>query len=201
MFWEIIVSNLITTCIVGGGIAAYHYYRVKKEQEYYNMIRTKVNDDAVAMCQGIVSYLALKGYSEVTALKVMIENHPEFKNKIIPWEVVDGVVHNGINALEPQNNWYESKPIYAHKMYQPKKFMPSKFFDGSKFCNIGNSHINDPDGDLSTIDSLNSFNSTLTEKLEKSEKYNSKKTKQTKKTNKAKNPKVDFNESSIKIEI
>lgn len=127
MLWEILVSNLITTCIVGGGITIYHFYRLKKEQEYYEGIKNKIADSTVIFIQCIVSYMALKGYSEVATLKAMLENNPVFKNKILPWAIVDGLMQPAVGMgqqHDPYDNMFDASPLYDTKykfgMYNAK---------------------------------------------------------------------------------
>ena len=117
MFWEILLSNLITTSIVGGAIVCYHYYRLKKEQEYYEGMKNKVADTLVIFSQCIVSYMAFKGYSDVATLKTILENHPVYKNKLLPWSVVDGIMqpaatvgtHGSSYDFSPFESKFESK--------------------------------------------------------------------------------------------
>lgn len=104
MLWEIVISNLITASVTGGIIACYHYYRLKKEQEYYNEIRNKIVDGATVGLQCIVSYMAAKGYSDASMVKSMLEGNPDFNHKFQPW--VDPIMKHAAD-MSPHYNVYE----------------------------------------------------------------------------------------------
>jgi len=82
--WEIILSNLITTLIVGGCILAYHLYRKHLEQKFYARINSMLMDGVTGFSQGVLYYMAWKGFLNVATIKNILETNPVFKDKHLP---------------------------------------------------------------------------------------------------------------------
>jgi hypothetical protein len=81
--WEIIISNLLTATIVGGGIAAYHYYRVKKELEAIAYMKEQAHDAVIISTKIYLYYLSLKGIINLSFWNAIIAEHPLFQTKHI----------------------------------------------------------------------------------------------------------------------
>lgn len=82
MFWEILLSNLICTSIVGGGIFAYHCYVKYKEQQYYNHLKQQLGEALMSVSQGILYYMVLKGGIDIDQIKNIINTQPHLKQHI-----------------------------------------------------------------------------------------------------------------------
>lgn len=162
MLWEIVIANLICASVTGGIIACYHYYRLKKEQEYYNEIRSKVADYATVGIQCMVSYMAAKGYSDASALKAMLENNPEINSKFQPW--VDPIMQHAAD-ISPHYNMYEAhngptSQFYKDFVVKPCPYTKSPMFMDQvisdcpkhKYGKIGKYN---KDFDCDSLDSMN----------------------------------------------
>lgn len=179
--WEIILSNLITTLIVGGGILAYHLYRKRLEQQFYARIKDTMTDLATGISQGMLYYMAWKGFVGVQTIKNILETHPVFKDKkILPHEWLDT-----IETFSPDAK-YNFGAMFDNMNDGPKawkvahgpqtqcvggttwKFGPTEV--GSEFCQCGTEHeTENKDEDNDTVEDMDSveINEEGTEKLTK----------------------------------
>ncbi|QKF93605.1 hypothetical protein QKU48_gp0147 [Fadolivirus algeromassiliense] len=121
MFWEILLSNLITTIVVGGGILSYHLYRQYKEQQYYTMVKQKLTDSLMAVSQGLLYYFALKGTIDLNQIKSILGSHPILKEHF--------PLHLSEFAIPPVNPLYDT--TFSHddlfKNSYPKPCTASQF--------------------------------------------------------------------------
>lgn len=111
MFWEIILSNVITTVLVGGGILGYHFYRKYQEHKYYAQLKQQLSEGLMLASQGILYYMALTGSANINNIKNIINSSPVLK-KHCPL--------NFDNINMPQTESFGD--IWGSFNYPPEKF-------------------------------------------------------------------------------
>lgn len=71
--WEILISNLITTTIVGGSILGYHLYRKYMELQYYRQVRAQVLEGISLFSHVMLYYYGIKGQLDISAIKHILQ--------------------------------------------------------------------------------------------------------------------------------
>lgn len=110
MFWEILISNLISTFIVGGGILTYHLYIKYKEQQYYNYLKQQLGDMLMGVSYSVLYYMVLKGSIDVNQIKNILNMQPHLKQHF-PFDL-DDIQVTPISPISPMHQMNCPGPIF-----------------------------------------------------------------------------------------
>lgn len=113
--WELILSNIVTACVIGGGVMMYHYYVEYKKQQYINELTEKARDISVTLMQLGVYMMMMKGTSDINQIMKILGDNKHIKNNI-PSCVLDNMpaIFNmyGMSNSSPNYNCPFDTPNY-----------------------------------------------------------------------------------------
>ena len=163
--WELIVSNIVTACVIGGGVMMYHCYVEYKKQQYINELTEKARDISVTLMQLGFYMMMMKGTSDINQIMKILGNNKHIKNNI-PEYVFDNMptIFNMYGMCDPSANLYCSsdkpfmKPMNTHhNAFNNPNFVCEPMYKNKSKSNQKEQYNIDDFGNISDFSDIDSM--------------------------------------------